>query len=261
MTHPLFDNMGHTGDHLLRVPNLISLWDFADQNAFVSRGLRQYELHHGRPRIKVVNNGCLSSHSIQLDEGQYLFIPRERCPDLNIHGRDAQVTVLAWVKRQPKSYDQCEAIAGMWNETEKNRQYCLFLNLQIKESNDQVCGHISGVGGPTHGQRWCMDASIGSTPVSFNQWTFAAMTYDGAMIKSYINGKLDKRPGLNPYAYAEGIFDGGRQGSDFTVGAVHRSGEMGNFFVGQLGGLAVFNRALQEKEIADVHTGVVKGWK
>src|SRR5690606_35704886 len=88
---------------------------------------------------------------------------------------------------------------------------------------------------------------FGGTPVSYDEWTFAAMTYDGGWIKSYLDGKLDNRPGLNPYAYPEGIFDGGENGSDFTVGAVHRSGEMGNFFVGQLGGLAVFNRTLSEK--------------
>jgi hypothetical protein len=101
-----------------------------------------------------------------------------------------------------------------------------------------------------------MDASIGTTPVRYNEWNFVAMTYDGAWIKSYIDGKLDNRPGLNPYAYPEGISEGGEGGSDFTVGAVHRSNEMGNFFVGQLGGLAVFNRALTEKEIGDIHRSV-----
>ena len=249
-------------ENLSRIPNLICLWTFAGEKAFVSSGPRRYELQPGNGSVNILNDGCLSPDSIDLEEGQYLFIPRDQCPDLNIHGKDAQVTVLALVKRKRKSYNQCEAIAGMWNETEKLRQYCLFLNLGIKDSGDQVCGHISGVGGPTPGERWCMDASIGTTPVVHDEWTFAAITYDGAWIKSYLDGKLDNRPGLNPYAYREGIFDGGEDGSDFTVGAVHRSHEMGNFFVGQLGGLAVFNRALSEREIGDIHKGVkASKWK
>jgi hypothetical protein len=56
----------------------------------------------------------------------------------------------------------------------------------------------------------------------------------------------------NPYFYDEGLYDGGAEGSDFTVAAVHRSGVMGNFFAGLLGGLAVFNRALTEDELASL---------
>ena len=59
-------------------------------------------------------------------------------------------------------------------------------------------------------------------------------------------GRLDERPGRNPYPYPGGIFDGGPAGADFTVGAVHRGVEMGNFFAGLLGGLAVYQRALSD---------------
>jgi len=41
----------------------------------------------------------------------------------------------------------------------------------------------------------------------------------------------------------------GNNGSDFTVGAVLLKRGMGNFFKGQIAGLAVFNRALKESEI------------
>lgn len=43
-----------------------------------------------------------------------------------------------------------------------------------------------------------------------------------------------------------GIFPGR---SDFTLGAVHRGGGMGNWFVGRLGGLAVYSRALDREEM------------
>jgi hypothetical protein len=50
-----------------------------------------------------------------------------------------------------------------------------------------------------------------------------------------------------------GLFDGGEDGSDFTVGAVHRLGEMGNNFVGQIGGIAVFDRALSDDEFQTIY--------
>ena len=166
-----------------------------------------------------------------------------------------QGALLARTFEHPEN--NCEAIAGIWNEYQK-RQYCLFINLAIHQSSQQVCGHISGTGGATPGHRYCMDAAIGNTPISLNQWQCIAMTYDGEYIKSYLNGKLDVRENLNPYHYPLGIFDGGNDGGSFTVGAVARplnvqkenkeSPDVGNLFHGLLGGLAVFNRTLLEAE-------------
>jgi hypothetical protein len=242
-------------DHsnILSVPNLLCCWDFGCNNPFISKGKFNYELIAGKEKPAINNFGVLSDGSISIMEGQYLFVPRKLCPALNISGKNAAVTILAWIKRKQKSYSQCEAVAGMWNETRKKRQYCLFLNLQLFNSGDQVCGHISGVGGPTPGQKWCIDASIGSEKVPYNKWSFVGFSYDGQEIKSYLNGQPDLRDGHNPYEYPEGIFDAGDPGADFTVGAVDRLGEMGNFFVGDISGLAIFDRALTESEIKRIH--------
>ncbi|MHA4843569.1 LamG-like jellyroll fold domain-containing protein [Flavitalea antarctica] len=238
---------------ILTIPDLICCWDFDRVNPFVSKGRYPYTLVEGNGRNEITDDGILSGSSVMINETQYLYIPRNECPALDIHGRDAQVTVLAWVRRQRKSYSQCEAIAGMWNETRKQRQYCLFLDIQLYESADQVCGHISGVGGPTPGEKWCIDVSVGKHKVLYNEWSFVGFSYDGNEIRSYLDGRYDEREGRNPYPYPEGIFDGGITGSDFTVGAVHRGGEMGNFFVGKIAGLAVFNRALSADEIQLIH--------
>lgn len=50
----------------------------------------------------------------------------------------------------------------------------------------------------------------------------------------------------NPYHFPYGM---GNNGSDFTVGAVLLKSGMGNFFKGQIGGLAVFDRALTGREL------------
>jgi hypothetical protein len=240
---------------LLKIPNLLCLWDFDGKDPLRSKGKYQYLLEEPTSPIPIVKEGILSKNALDIKEHEYLTIPREKCPGLNIRGKEAQVTMLAWVKRQVKSREnaECEAVAGMWNETQKKRQYCLFLNIRLHNSKSQVCGHISGVGGPTPGEKWCVDVSIGQTPVELDEWTFVAMTYDGQLIKSYYNGEFDPRAERNPYRYEEGIFDGGEEGADFTVGAVHRLGSIGNDFVGQLGGLAVFDRALSAEEIRTIH--------
>jgi hypothetical protein len=240
-------------EQLLQMSGLVCCWNFSGDDPYRSLAQHAYRLSEGAGPIKLTDGGVLGLRSLNIDEGGYLYIPRDECPALNIYGSDAQVTVLAWIKRHRKHFDQCEAIAGMWNETKKMRQYCLFLNIQLYDSANQVCGHISGVGGPTPGEIWCVDVSIGATPVPYNEWQFVGFTYDGKQISSYLNGEPDIRDGRNPYLYAPGIFEGGNIGSDFTIGAVHRGGEMGNFYAGAISGVAVFNRALDEGEIRKIH--------
>ena len=236
--------------------NLLCLWDF-ENGSLDAKGKYNYRLRSSVSTKTVFENeGPVSGTALKLEEGEYMYIKRSDCPALNIHGKKAEITVLAWVKRKIKTMMpfECEAVAGMWLESDKKRQYCLFLNLWIHNSANQVCGHISGIGGPTEGEKWCMDASIGKTPVAINEWEFVAFTYDGQYAKSYLNGELDLRAGRNPYYYPLGLFDGGENGADFTIGAVHRMGEMGNFFAGLLGGVAIFDRALNEAEIRNIYS-------
>jgi hypothetical protein len=232
------------------IDGLIAFWDFQEPTARprISRGPNRYALTpHGD--LKQVDGGVFGPHAMLVSEGQWLDIPRRECPALNLHGPGAQATVVAWLKRHPKSDGECQAVAGMWHETGRRRQYCLFLDLSIHNSRNQVCGHVSNVGGPTPGFKYCMDAAIGSTPVPMDAWTTAGFTYDGQYARAYLNGVLDVRETFNPYSYPGGLFDGGPDGADFTVAAVHRSNCMGNWFTGVLGGLAVFGRALTDDEM------------
>lgn len=235
----------------MTLPGMIACWDFQEAagQERVAKGPHPYRLREGAGAIARVEDGVLGTYAARLERGQWLHIPRSECRALDLHGPKARVTVAAWVKRDGPPSNQCEAVAGIWNETRRKRQYCLFLNLRIWDSAEQVCGHVSGVGGPTPGHRWCMDAAIGATEVPRGVWECVAFTYDAQEARAYRNGLLDRRAGRNPYPYAEGLFDGGRDGADFTVGAVDRGGEMGNFYTGLLGGLAVYDRALSDDEL------------
>jgi hypothetical protein len=80
-----------------------------------------------------------------------------------------------------------------------------------------------------------------------------SMTYDGQYIRVYLDGKLDSMQHANPFPYEEGIFDGGIDGANFTVGSNSVRDAMENNFVGKIGGLAVFDRALTEEQLTQMY--------
>jgi hypothetical protein len=239
--------------HILHHPSLISFWDFqeAPGKPRVAKGPYPYILKEAGGPVDRIAEGIWGKYSAHMQPGKWFSIPRSQCPALDIHGPQAQLTILAWIKREAKTVQtgECQAVAGIWNESRKQRQYCLFIDLRIHDSQDQACGHVSSVGGPTPGYPYCMDAAIGKTPLGIGEWHYLAFTYDSEYSRIFLDGRLDTREQLNPYAYKGGLYNGGPQGADFTVGAVDRSGEIGNWFTGLIGGLAVFNRAISTAEI------------
>jgi len=247
---------------IINHPALVSFWDFQEEAGAdrVAKGPHPYRLKEMAGPIERIEGGPFGPYAAQVAFGQWWNLPRAQCPELDFHGREAKLTMIVWVKRENRENSGCQAVAGIWNETESKRQYCMFLDLRIWESADQVCGHVSSVGGPTTGYKYCMTTAIGSTPVPKGEWVALAFTYDGLYAKVYVNGRLDKRDTYNPYPYDAGLYDGGPEGADFTVAAVHRAGEMGNFYAGAIGGLAVFREALSDKEIAALSaSGSVNG--
>lgn len=236
------------------LPEAVCRWAFREQagEARVSEGRERYALKEMAGAMARVADGVLGPWALEVKEGQWLNLARGECPALNFHGKDARFSVVAWVKRAPKSNGECQAVAGMWNETVETRQYCLFLDLGIWSSAEQVCGHVSATGAPTPGYKYCMEAGIGATEVGLGEWRQVAFTFDGTWVRVFLDGRPDYRPGLNPYYWPHAINDGGANGSDFTVGAVFRGGKMGNWFTGLLGGLAVYDTALSEGQMAEL---------
>lgn len=253
---------------ILETDNLVALWDFGENQDEPkrSKGLVGLDLKEGAgQKVKVVPEGPLSGKSILLEGDNFLMIPYEQTGALNI--KSNQVTVIAWVKWEG---GHTGFVGGMWNEYQDGgkRQYGLFVSLPYYNGCDQVCGHISQTGKPTPPFPYSIDYSASKQAVPANQWACVAFTYDGEYIRSYLNGAFEGRepelidhtkgfPGYpdglvqikNPYHFPDGIGD---NGSDFTVGAVLLKSGMGNFFKGQIGGLAVFNRALSSEELHEL---------
>lgn len=243
-----------------QVDGLVAFWDFQEP-AGQPRRSESFDLIEQSGPIQRVDDGVFGPFSARLDRGQYFKIARNEIGTLDIHGPSAAVTVIAWIKRE--SNQPWQSIAGVWDETRAKRQYCLFLNankaMPDGKSNrtpvsDRIHGHVSAVGGPTPSYPFCVTYSTGGTSLKQDRWYCVAMRYDGQRSTVFVDGKLDHSEFNNPLSYDRGLFDGGKDGGDFTVGAVHRSGEWGNFFAGRIAGLAVYNRACEDQEIANIAT-------
>ncbi len=241
--------------------SLVAFWDFTESAGGFreSRNFKNgpsYKLIEANGPVKKVDEGPVASSSIKIEANNWLFIPRDSLGELNIHGKKARVSVVAWIKKEKdKSW---QAIAGVWDETREKRQYYLFTNAHLKTHQDEmkrypaknlIHGHISATGGKSPGEKAWISYASSNDPVEAGVWTQIAMTYDGKRIKLYINGVLSENKKTNPFTYREGIFDGGPDGAEFTVGSNHVQGKMHNQFIGQISGLSVYNEALRAKDI------------
>jgi hypothetical protein len=245
---------------------IVALWTFSEKPGKARKSVvnDKFPLSEANGKIRRFDDGPLSGYSALFEGNNYLSLPNKMTGNLNIHGKDRGVTVIAWIKWDGT---QTGFIGGMWNEYQDGgkRQYGLFVSLPHYNGNDQVCGHISWTGKPTPPFPYSIDYSASNQTVMAGEWSCVAFTYDGQYIRSYLNGEFKAREpelirntkgfegypdGLiqskNPYLFPDGM---GNNGSDFTVGAVLLKSGMGNFFKGLIGGLAVFDRALSEIEI------------
>lgn len=237
------------------VADLVCSWDFheAEGQDRVAMGPYPYRLREMGGPIKRAAGGPFGRFAVRLRAGQWFRIPREEFPALDFHGEDARLTVVAWVKRESRTAWQ--AVAGVWNESQGQRQYCLFLNAASRTDartmtrqpcNDLAHGHVSDIGGNTPGAKACITYSTSPLSVPVGEWRMVAMTYDGTHSRVYVDGRLVEDEGRNPFPLAKGLFHGN---AEFTVGAVDRHGVIGNFLDGSLGGLAIYSRALSEPEL------------
>lgn len=281
-----------------KMPGLVAFWTFAEepgQPRFSKATPQKHALQEVGGPISRVEGGPFSGYSVQFDGKHYFRIPYDKTGDLNIHGRDAQVSMFAVVKLT--EFKRGVTIAGMWsegkgaNDDTGTRQYAMLLNMPTYGGPKQLTPHISSEGGVTRRADgtafpWCADYAATRSQVPVGDWVTLGFTYDSKFIRAYFNGVLEERKsnpksdkredryftkegpdggprGMNPYYHGRGIFSydpdkhakskpGG--GADFTVAARYAVGSMlGEAMKGHLGGLAVFNRAITDQEMKQLH--------
>ncbi|MCR9117709.1 MAG: LamG domain-containing protein [bacterium] len=170
------------------------------------------------------------------------------------------------------------------------RQYAMLMNMPTYGGPNRLVPHISSEGGVTRRADgsafpWCCDYASSASPVPTETWCTLGFTYDSKYVRAYINGKLDAQEldpkkhrrtdpyfthegpdggdrGMNPYYHGRGIFKYDPEkhaetkigGADFTVGARYAVGSfLREATIGKFGGVAVFDRALTNKEMKALH--------
>ena len=179
-------------------------------------------------------------------------------------GRDTgQVSMAAWVYRTTTATG---FLGGAWREdpADPRRQYGLFAHLPTYGGNNQACFHVSKTGTATPGYPYAREYSASGTTLTNGAWELHVGTYDGAEIRSYLNGTFTPVPtytdGLgntyakNPYSHPDGL---NTALSEFTVGACRLAAGPGNFFTGTIAKLRVWNRALSAAEVANLYAAEV----
>lgn len=256
------------------IPRPIAFWDFQEPSGSPRRSTGRHKLvleEQCGPLERVSGGPCERPFSLRLRHGQWLRLPREDCPGLNLHGKQP-LTLVAWVRllgERPWQF-----IAGMWDERAR-RQYGLFVNgtKQYDSATDdrrrarmQVHGYLSDTGGKSPGKEACFSYATGATALKTKRWYCLASVWDGSRLAVYLDGRLDANATANPIPFNAPIFNGipsdatdghsrwaDLPGADFTVGQHGHvqwlnypkgSGPQDEGFDGCLGGLAVFDQAL-----------------
>lgn len=232
-----------TGNSIVirKMPGLVAFWTFGEDTGQprISSGTKQkHALQEVGGPIARVEGGPFSGYSAELNGHQYFRIPYAQTGDLNISGKNAQVSMFAVVRIV--DLKQSRTIAGMWsegkgaNDDTGSRQYALLMNMPTYGGPLQLTPHISSEGGVTRRADgsafpWCADYAASVSKVPEEEWCTLGFTYDGQYIRAYINGVMEPRAldpvkdkradayftsegpngkdrGMNPYYHGRGIF-------------------------------------------------------
>jgi hypothetical protein len=224
-----------------KMPGLVAFWTFGEgsgQPRISTATKQKHALTEVGGPIARVEGGPFSGFAAELNGKQYFRIPYAETGDLNIGGKDAQVSMFAVVRIV--NLKQSRTIAGMWsegkgaNDDTGTRQYAMLMNMPTYGGPNKLVPHISSEGGVTRRADgsafpWCADYAATAGEVPVEKWCTLGFTYDSKFIRAYINGRLDelkmdavkhKRTdpyftkegpgggdrGMNPYFHGRGIF-------------------------------------------------------
>ncbi|PPG84229.1 hypothetical protein C5C52_01445 [Rathayibacter sp. AY1E5] len=178
---------------------------------------------------------------------------------LNIGKTGNQVTVAAWVNLNDTN---AGFIGGCWQEdnTDPRRSYGLFYDLNTYGGDEKANFHVSRDGKPTPGYPFSRDYAASNQSFTRGVWQLHVGTYDGSQVISYLNGIAERYPNYtdplgntyskNPYAFADGL---NGTPCDFTVGAVELTAGPGNYMIGQVARLRVWDKALTPQQVLAIY--------
>ncbi|KQQ22870.1 hypothetical protein ASF48_06960 [Rathayibacter sp. Leaf299] len=200
---------------------------------------------------------------INFSGNSFLRLAKENVGRLNIGLTGNAVTVAAWVNLTDTN---AGFVGGCWQEDndDPRRSYGLFYDLNTYGGDEKSNFHISKDGRPTPGYPFSRDYAASKQSFTRGAWQLHVGTYDGAQAISYLNGVAERYPtytdGLgntyskNPYVFTAGL---NSTPCDFTVGAVELTAGPGNYVIGSIARLRVWDRALTPQEVAALYSAEV----
>lgn len=283
---------------------LVSFWDFQETSGpFTAKlGSGKYTLEEAAwdndtrtwssgntvARVRDVPPGApFGPQSASLTQEQMLNIreTQKRAPLLNIHGDNATLSVVAWVKPGEMEHKAGFGhVVGIWSEPIDARTYVLFAPGSSRGGWNHLDAEVSRTGLTMQPAcRWSTSYALGEANVTTQAWHMLAMTFDGKSIRAFVNGTLDYRPPHRlhpvgdvcsetwqnpaPVSTWSNRTEPGTWGpggdpkgniTDFTIGGqretpcpdgVPCAGGLAHGWYGLLGGLAVYDRALSSEEL------------
>ena len=153
----------------------------------------------------------------------YISIPNSA--STNIAGN--AITLSMWINPQPLAGGDSVVIGKFWNTTMSSPYYQYGLELGGGNRTDFYVGTTSGPRG-----------AIGGATLPFNQWSYLAITFDGAQVTTYVNGALVNTQALSATITA--------RGNPINIGA---DASPAQFNKGMLDDLRIYNSVLTQAQI------------
>ena len=125
----------------------------------------------------------------------YITIPNST--STNISG--TALTLSMWINPQPLASGDSVVIGKFWNTTMTSPYYQYGLELGGGNRTDFFVGTSSGP-----------KIASGGTTLPYNTWTYLAITFDGAQVRTYVNGTLVNTQALSATITARGNRHGHR---------------------------------------------------
>jgi glucose/arabinose dehydrogenase/chitodextrinase len=153
----------------------------------------------------------------------YITIPNST--STNISG--GALTLSMWINPQPIASGDSVVIGKFWNTTMTSPFYQYGLELR---GGNQTDFYVGTTGGP-------LIAASGTT-LPYNQWSYLTVSFDGAQVRTYVNGTLVNTQALSATITA--------RGNPMNIGA---DASTAQFYKGMLDDLRIYNRVLTQAQI------------
>lgn len=160
----------------------------------------------------------------------YISIPNSASTDISGNA----ITLSMWINPKASSGDTV-VLGKFWNTSMSSPYYQYGLELGGGNRTDFYVGTASGA-----------RIAFGGATLPLNQWSYLAVTFDGAQVKTYVNGNLVNTQALSATITA--------RGNSLNIGA---DATPGQYMVGLLDDVRIYNRVLTQAQVqVDMVTAV-----